>query len=182
MKTCSKCEETKALTEFYRHKGGMYGVRSACKVCMRESKVYSKNSNRDYVQKARDAVRQYAKETGQDKCAKCGTAENLEWDHIDPSTKVFKISDYSRGKNALMKEVLKCQRLCKQCHVQKTSEDDIKKGEFTKESDLPKYVYARGGKYQAEVQRNKVKHYIGTFRTREEAHEAALEFIADLES
>ena len=33
-KTCTKCGEEKALTEFYKYKRGKYGVTSRCKVCI----------------------------------------------------------------------------------------------------------------------------------------------------
>lgn len=35
-KTCTKCGATKPLGEYYKQKGGKYGVRSQCKVCMCE--------------------------------------------------------------------------------------------------------------------------------------------------
>jgi hypothetical protein len=58
------------------------------------------------------------------KCVRCGTTENLEFDHIDPSTKVFAISAaLSRAWDALVKEASKCQLLCKPCHVAKGAED-----------------------------------------------------------
>jgi 5-methylcytosine-specific restriction endonuclease McrA len=40
-KTCSKCGEVKALSEFYKHKSCSQGVRPECKVC-------HKNHNADY--------------------------------------------------------------------------------------------------------------------------------------
>ena len=36
MKKCGKCQETKELTEFYKHKGGKCGVSSACKSCSKK--------------------------------------------------------------------------------------------------------------------------------------------------
>ncbi len=64
-------------------------------------------------------VEDYAKVTGQDKCLHCGSKDQLEWDHIDPSTKLFMVSNYGRKKDALLEEVKKCQRLCRACHIQK---------------------------------------------------------------
>lgn len=34
-KTCTTCDETKTLSEFYKHAGGKYGVESTCKPCCR---------------------------------------------------------------------------------------------------------------------------------------------------
>lgn len=43
-KTCTKCEETKPVSEFHHHKGGLFGVKSQCKkcVCARNS-AYNKS-------------------------------------------------------------------------------------------------------------------------------------------
>jgi hypothetical protein len=57
-------------------------------------------------------------------CVRCGATENLEFDHIDPSTKVLAISAaLSRAWDSLVEEALKCQLLCKPCHVAKGAGD-----------------------------------------------------------
>lgn len=58
-------------------------------------------------------------------CVNCGSIDNLEIDHIDPSTKKFYISKvWARvTKIELDEELTKCQILCKSCHLYKTSED-----------------------------------------------------------
>ncbi len=51
------------------------------------------------------------------KCVGCGTSENLQFDHIDRTQKLFSIGkklDYSLEK--LLPEVEKCQLLCYECH------------------------------------------------------------------
>ena len=61
-------------------------------------------------------------------CAVCGYNSNtvaLDFDHIDPNTKLFNIGR-SRAKvslEALWKEVAKCQVLCANCHRIKTFEN-----------------------------------------------------------
>lgn len=58
------------------------------------------------------------------KCARCGTTENLEFDHIDPSAKVFGVcAGLSKAWDVLVEEAAKCQLLCKPCHVAKGAED-----------------------------------------------------------
>jgi hypothetical protein len=58
------------------------------------------------------------------RCVRCGATENPEFDRIDPSTKVLAISAaLSRAWDALVAEALKCQLLCKPCHVAKAAED-----------------------------------------------------------
>lgn len=52
------------------------------------------------------------------KCVKCGEEENLEFDHIDPATKKFSITNLIRQN--ITGELAKCQLLCKKCHQDKT--------------------------------------------------------------
>lgn len=58
------------------------------------------------------------------KCARCGSSENLEFDHLDPNQKEFRVSEMlDWGEVRLSQEVEKCQLLCKDCHHQKTLEN-----------------------------------------------------------
>jgi hypothetical protein len=62
------------------------------------------------------------------------------------------------------------------------SEQTVNQGDKTRKHGLPRNVYRNGDKFKAEVQRTGVNHYVGTFESKEEAHEAALKFIADFDS
>lgn len=54
-------------------------------------------------------------------CKKCGSTEQLEVDHIDPSTKALNPTYiWSRKKADRDLELAKCQVLCRKCHKQKT--------------------------------------------------------------
>lgn len=58
------------------------------------------------------------------KCVRCGSTENLEFDHIDRSTKSFNIKGQLSLKNPKVKDELdKCQLLCRSCHERKTIEE-----------------------------------------------------------
>ena len=57
------------------------------------------------------------------KCAKCGATDRLEFDHIEPSTKLFKISDVARREDLWLAELAKCQLLCNACHREKTAQE-----------------------------------------------------------
>lgn len=71
--------------------------------------------------KRRLAKRKRLKELLGGKCAKCGSKQNLEFDHLSPEDKEFKISKYiDLSDDNLVLEVKKCQLLCKKCHHQKT--------------------------------------------------------------
>jgi hypothetical protein len=55
------------------------------------------------------------------RCIQCGTTENLEFDHIDPSTKVATIAKISAAsEQRFWAEVDKCQLLCSTHHREKT--------------------------------------------------------------
>ena len=56
------------------------------------------------------------------KCESCGTTKNLQFDHIDPTTKSFSIAKRYRCKD-VFEEIKKCQLLCYECHLKKTSEE-----------------------------------------------------------
>ncbi len=54
-------------------------------------------------------------------CAKCGSTERIEIDHIDPALKEYKIASiWSRRKEIRDYELAKCQLLCYECHKEKT--------------------------------------------------------------
>lgn len=58
------------------------------------------------------------------RCCKCGSEEALEFDHIDPQTKLFAISSLlSHAWTEVLEEVKKCQLLCKRCHIAKTTDN-----------------------------------------------------------
>jgi 5-methylcytosine-specific restriction endonuclease McrA len=53
-------------------------------------------------------------------CARCGSDEDPEVDHVDPSTKVTHVVwTWSRVRREA--ELAKCQVLCRRCHVEKTT-------------------------------------------------------------
>lgn len=59
------------------------------------------------------------------KCVHCGSNHDLEFDHIDPSTKLFTIASRpSASKKRFWEEISKCQLLCGVCHKRKSKQDD----------------------------------------------------------
>ena len=57
-------------------------------------------------------------------CVECGTTEDLEIDHIDPSTKSFEILKcYDHKLDKVLSEVDKCQLLCKTHHKIKSDRE-----------------------------------------------------------
>ena len=76
------------------------------------------------------------------RCRKCGSVTELEFDHIDPSTKIDTISNMlakSVHVDIHHAELKKCQLLCRQCHLEKTREIDGLKAEHGKYSMYRNY-------------------------------------------
>lgn len=54
-------------------------------------------------------------------CVVCGSDEKLEFDHIDPQSKLYTIGMiFTHSETKLQSELLKCQLLCKSHHLEKT--------------------------------------------------------------
>jgi 5-methylcytosine-specific restriction endonuclease McrA len=71
--------------------------------------------------KRRARKRNYLKKILGNKCKKCGSKKQLEFDHLNPTKKKFKISKFiDLDINNLIDEVNQCQLLCKKCHHKKT--------------------------------------------------------------
>lgn len=49
MKTCSQCNKSKVLPEFYKEKNGAQGVKGKCKVCIEQNKQEYKKNNKDKI-------------------------------------------------------------------------------------------------------------------------------------
>jgi hypothetical protein len=80
-------------------------------------------SKAEYRRERRKRLRQEAIERLGGECVRCGTTEGLEFDHIDPKTKKFKVTDLDKYPIAeWWAEVDKCQLLCRPCHLEKSYE------------------------------------------------------------
>jgi 5-methylcytosine-specific restriction endonuclease McrA len=56
------------------------------------------------------------------KCRQCESVDDLQFDHLDPTTKKFSItSRWNARLNVLLPELEKCQLLCRACHLDKTN-------------------------------------------------------------
>lgn len=88
---------------------------------------------RPYIKARKHARRARLIEMLGGECVRCGATENLHFDHIDPATKRFAVcSDLTRAWDKLVEEALKCQLLCRECHIKKGREDrpEVPHGEY----------------------------------------------------
>lgn len=84
------------------------------------SDTFGAEYHREYYKKRRQAIFDYL---GQYACVDCGSEEDLEIDHIDPSTKAFSVNTRMSVKNNSV-ELDKCQVLCRKCHQAKTAREN----------------------------------------------------------
>ena len=58
------------------------------------------------------------------KCANCSSTYKLQFDHIDCNDKKFNFSNFmSHSKEDILKELKKCQLLCRRCHDKKSKKE-----------------------------------------------------------
>lgn len=57
------------------------------------------------------------------KCKICSSLDKLHFDHVDPKTKVSH-NIWSWSSERLREELIKCQLLCKDCHLKKTMKEN----------------------------------------------------------
>lgn len=110
--------------------------RCRCSICTEANSEYSRNwhgenraSHNEYL-RTRQKERYHTNRTRfllvlGNECAACGTSKDLEFDHIDPSTKEKKIAGLlgRSSEETIMEELVKCQLLCKACHRTKSNKD-----------------------------------------------------------
>jgi hypothetical protein len=115
-KHCQVCDTTKDLSEFQKdiHKG--QGVQSRCREC-----------NNAATQEQRRRRRRFVYDYLLEHPCPCGESDPvvLEFNHIDPSTKLANISttlSQCWGIDKIKEEILKCEVLCANCHRRKTAQ------------------------------------------------------------
>lgn len=82
-------------------------------------RVYRRNHQREkYHRRRGEALEQLGGE-----CVRCGTTERLQFDHVDPSSKLKPIILlFASGSQTLLEaELEKCQLLCISCHTRKSN-------------------------------------------------------------
>ncbi|MGD9725459.1 MAG: hypothetical protein AB7L09_01050 [Nitrospira sp.] len=132
-KRCAECGKTKSVSEFHRKKRGpKIAYNSYCKPCSRKRKNVWYRDNKEGAAKqrqrsreARDRLREEVNELRQNPCVDCGKQFKpwqMQFDHVDPSTKIASISTMvsSATREALFEEIAKCELVCVLCHADRT--------------------------------------------------------------
>jgi hypothetical protein len=138
MKTCSKCNEAKELSEFFIQSKLTGRMHAECKDCYRaHRKIYYAEHYKKYGDHYREraTLRRRALKTIMRKkmleylsdksCVMCGENDirTLEFDHLDPTQKSFSIArglNNGPGWHAILLEIKKCRILCSNCHKKHT--------------------------------------------------------------
>lgn len=136
-KRCSKCRILKSLDDFYPRykKNPSLGRASSCAECCRKKKHsdYRKDIQKSRANSIEDSkIRRdrnnlfILEHKKKNPCCECGETDPLvlDFDHKDPSTKRFNISDAVPRKYGLpiiQTEINKCVVLCANCHRRKTA-------------------------------------------------------------
>ncbi len=83
---------------------------------------YTPEQRRNYMAAYRADRRAWALAELGGKCVRCGTTENLHYDHIDPTTKIKPVTAMLQASREKFEaEVRKCQLLCFQHHKEKSA-------------------------------------------------------------
>jgi 5-methylcytosine-specific restriction endonuclease McrA len=96
-----------------------YANGTKCRACYNE---YMREYKIGYYRRRRD---NYIAQLG-GVCIECGTPDNLEFDHVDASQKLFDVSQiFNRSDAVIQEELTKCVLRCKIHHLEKTRELDL---------------------------------------------------------
>lgn len=139
MKVCSKCSVAKPETEYFVKDKKSGRLHAQCKECYKE---HRKSYYAEHYEKYKVLYRQRAKERreaqrqefrdnivrylNKKSCTICGEYDirTLEFDHIDPTNKLFSISQAVRQGYSwkdIEMEIKKCRVLCANCHKKHTA-------------------------------------------------------------
>lgn len=107
---------------------------SMCKPCHKrdyDQRTAERRRERERIlnKKKKDALSEYKLQTG---CVDCGynkCAAALEFDHINPSSKSFDVSQcWNKSERLIWEEVAKCEVRCANCHAEITEERRLAEG------------------------------------------------------
>lgn len=128
-KCCNTCGKTLPIEQFYKDKSAKDGHKNTCRECQCNFVKSYRQRNLEKVKAYQAEYREKNRERQETErkqkynslktsCAKCG--ENrfylIQFHHIDPTTKLFNITEGGSRNRNIEKEVKKCVCLCSNCH------------------------------------------------------------------
>lgn len=138
MKTCQTCNIEKSLDEFHNRAKAKDGKQTRCKDCNKaQRKAYYKTAHGKAKNNATSiAYNRGVRTTHRHQlyeyllahpCVDCGEADPivLEFDHLDPSEKLFDVARACRNGyrwDKVLAEIKKCVVRCANCHKRRTAE------------------------------------------------------------
>ncbi len=139
MKICTKCGISKEKTDFFVKDKASGRMHAQCKACYKANRqtyylAHYKKYRAHYLQRAKERRKQLRSEFHDNMrdylsgkaCLQCGESDMrvLEFDHLDPSSKKFNISQAMKlgyKWSDTLNEINKCRILCANCHKRHTS-------------------------------------------------------------
>ena len=125
-KICSKCNQTKVLSEFTKNKAKREGYNNYCKQCNKEyQKTHYENNKTYYLDKKnirKESIKNFINRIKRlSQCSNCSEKDIacLDFHHVDNLEKSFNISialQLGVSMSILKKELRKCIILCSNCH------------------------------------------------------------------
>lgn len=129
MKTCSKCGEARALSEYSSRGNGK--LHAWCKACVKVYDAARWQTRDKQTHKAQRRLHNHEVKEWMDAlkasvpCVDCGGyfhPEAMDWDHLPGFEKRAAVSDLVRNgrRAAAEREIVKCELVCRNCHAVRT--------------------------------------------------------------
>ena len=128
-KVCNHCGRTLPIEYFYKDKSSKDGHKGYCRECqcafVKEYRLRNLDKVKTYQAKYREQNRERQESDRKAKynalktpCVKCGEDRLylIQFHHIDPTTKLFNISEGGSRNRNIEDESKKCVCLCSNCH------------------------------------------------------------------
>ena len=137
-KTCTKCLQDKALTEYYIDKHQSDGHRPDCKECHKARQKHKYDTDENFRSQRLKAADDYIKGRRRDfqiriltilkntGCKDCGEKDPivLDFDHMrDKTSSVSQMLRNHASWERLEEEIAKCEVRCSNCHRRKTARE-----------------------------------------------------------